>query len=168
MNLKAMLLGLLVQQSLVNMREVSERRLAFNKAKEYADNLGKPLLVVGTPRLGHLHHPCGDVTIDTDPRKLPYCNTELADVRDIPYPDRYFGAAFVSHVLEHLPTIQDAYEALDELHRVADKVFVVSPSKMSLIAQLHPDHHLWVTSIGDDFIIQQRGIRPIKAVVLTE
>jgi len=149
-------------QVIVNLQESIERRQVYDEARAYADNTGKPLLVIGTPKFGHFHHPCGDVTVDINPEMAKYCNTEIADIRSIPYPDRYFGAAFVSHVLEHLSTIADAYEALDELHRVADRIFIVSPHKTSFIAWIHPEHHLWVRADGDDFIIEQRGRKPAK------
>lgn len=160
--IKEALIGVTVAETLVRIAEVIERKQAFIKARYYADGIGKPLLVVGTPRLGWLYHPCGDATIDINPKKAKYCNTQIADVRDLPYPDQYFGAAFVSHVLEHLPTVADAYIALDELHRVAHRVFVVSPHKICLMAWLIPDHYLWVTPHGEDFIIEQRSRKRAK------
>lgn len=146
--------GLVARESLQQVMELNERNLAFDRARQYADHLGKPLLVVGAPK-HRLSHPCGDVTIDI--QEHGWCDVEIADVRDIPYPSAYFGAAHISHIVEHLPTINDALLALDELHRVADKVFVISPHKTSLIAWLVPSHHLWVTSMGDELIIEQRG-----------
>lgn len=147
---------LAIQQVMEHLRELDQRRVDFQQARDYSDSVGKPLLVVGTPKFV-FNHPCGDVTIDINPDVAKWCDTEIADVRAIPYPDQYFGAAFISHVLEHLPTVQDAYDALEELHRVAEKVFVVSPSKLILVAWLHPEHHLWVTPDGEGFIIEQRG-----------
>lgn len=159
--IKELLIGAAAFQAIQHVREVQERRNTFIQARNYADSIGKPLLVVGTPTFV-FNHPCGDVTIDIAPSKAKWCNTEIADVRAIPYPDQHFGSAFASHVLEHLPTVEDAYKALDELHRVANEVFVASPSKLSLPAWLHPDHHLWVTADGDDFIIEQRRKKPAK------
>ena len=154
--IKLLLAGIAIREGICQMIEVSERRKIFNQARQYADNVGKPLLVVGAPKL-RFNHPCGDVTIDISPAMARFCNGEVADVRAIPYPDDSFGAAFCSHVLEHLATVDDAGKALDELERVADKVFVASPSKSSLSAWLNPNHHLWVTSSGDGFILEQRG-----------
>lgn len=160
--IKQILLGVAAFETFVRIAEIVERQKAFTQARTYADGDDKPLLVVGTPRLGWLYHPCGDVTIDINPTRAKYCDTQIADVRDIPYPNRYFGAAFVSHVLEHLPTVADAYTALGELDRVAEKVFVVSPHKSCLYAWIHPDHYLWLTQDGDDFIIEQRHRKPAK------
>lgn len=159
--IKGILIVAAAFQAVVYMRAVQERRDVFTQARNYADNVGKPLLVVGTPKFV-FNHPCGDVTIDIDPRTTRWCNTQIADVRDIPYPGKYFGAAFASHVLEHLPTVAEAYKALDELHRVADEVFVVVPSKLSLPAWLHPQHHLWVTPDSEGYIIEQRGRKQAK------
>jgi hypothetical protein len=154
--IKALLLGVAIREGLTQMVEVKERRKIFTQARSYADQVGKPLLVVGAPKL-QFNHPCGDVTIDISPEMAKFCDAEIADVRNIPYPNGYFGAAFASHILEHLSTIEDACKALDEMERVADKVFVVSPSKMSMLAWANPNHHLWVTSSGDGYLIEQRG-----------
>jgi len=149
------LAGLLVREAYVGMQGINERQMIFRQARSYADSIGKPLLVVGTPRWG-FNHPCGDVTIDIQPGVGRYCDVEIADVRDIPYPSGHFGAAYVSHVLEHLPTIEDASRALDELERVADKVFTVSPDKNSLLAWGYPGHYLWINPSGDGYVIEQR------------
>lgn len=136
--------------------ELRERREVFAQARAYADSVGKPLLVVGAPKRAYKNHPCGDVTIDNSPDVLASCPYEIADVRNIPYPDKYFGTSFCSHVLEHLATIGDARRALAEMERVSDKVFVVSPHKESLAAWLHPEHHLWLDENDKEFIIEQR------------
>ena len=153
---KIILAGLVAREGMQQAVELGERRRVFNQAREYADSIGLPLLVVGTPKWG-FNHPCGDVTIDIQPGLGGNCEVEIADVRSIPYPTGYFGAAYASHVLEHLPTVDDAVMALDELERVAEKVFVVSPHKSSIAAWLYPGHHLWITASGDGYIIEQRG-----------
>lgn len=150
-----LLLGLLVYEGIIQLDELAERQRVFQQARDYADSVRKPLLVVGAPMFS-VNHPCGDVTIDISPEKAAMCNGEVADVRNIPYPDKYFGAAFASHVLEHLETVKDARIAISELHRVADKVFIVVPSKWSLAAWLYPEHHLWLTPGNGSFIIEQR------------
>lgn len=154
---KTLLVGVGIREGIQQVIEVQERRQIFEQARSYADVVGKPLLVVGTPKSFSHNHPCGDVTIDIDPSIPTECEVEIADVRAIPYPDHYFGAAFCSHVLEHLPTIEDAMKALDEMERVANRVFTVSPHKSSLAAWLNSDHHLWVIPSGDGYIIEQRG-----------
>ena len=152
----ALFVGAVILESIIVMTEIKERHQIYAQARSYADSLGKPLLVIGSPKVRSMHG-CGDVTIDSDPNVLTYCDFEIGDIRDIPYPDGYFGAAFVSHVLEHLPTVEDAFKALDELERVSDRVFTVSPHKTSILALINTDHHLWVTPSGDGYIIEQRG-----------
>lgn len=153
---KLLLGGVISRELICQMIEVEERHQVFNQAREYADSVSKPLLVVGAPKFG-FNHPYGDVTIDISPSVPTPYDYEIADVREIPYQDKYFGAAHVSHILEHLPTIEDACRALDELERVAEKVFVVSPHKHSLMAWINPNHHLWVIPSGGGYVIEQRG-----------
>lgn len=167
--IKWIIASLAVREGFQQLVEAGERKMIFKQAEDYSNFLQKPLLVVGPPRLS-MYHGCGDVTIDITESES-FCDVEIADVRDIPYPDRYFGASYVSHVLEHLPAIEDAFQALDELERVSDRVFVVSPHKTSLIASIHPGHHLWVTPSGDGYIIEQRGeakTKPSSYVIAME
>lgn len=152
---KLFLAGLVAREGVMALQQIYDRQKIFRQARTYADRVNKPLLVVGTPKWG-LYHPCGDVTIDIGPGWGQACDVEIADVRDIPYPSEYFGAAYVSHVLEHLPTIEDAFIALDELERVADKVFTVSPGKGMIVNWAYPGHYLWVTPSGDGYVIEQR------------
>ena len=56
--------------------------------------------------------------------------------------------AYVSHVIEHLPTVEDAGLAMYELRRVADHVVIVSPHWFDIINQFHPGHHLIVEPEG--------------------
>lgn len=129
----SLLAGAGVREAVQQHIEHNERVEVFQRAREYADSVGRPLLAVGVPRSAFPWHPCGDVNIDIDPNASTHCHYEVADIRDIPYRDRYFGAAYASHVLEHLPSVDDATQALNELHRVADRVFIVSPHKSSIV-----------------------------------
>lgn len=79
-------------------------------------------------------------------------------MRDLPFPDGAFGAAFCSHVLEHLPSPQDAVRAWEELHRVADAVWVLVPRPFDLPGWLAPDHKLWVRVHEDG--IEARPMKP--------
>lgn len=139
----------------------AERTQKYNQGLAYSRAAGKPLLVVGTPGRYFRAHPCGSVTLDLNPMVLRQCpqGGEVADVRAIPYPPSYFGAAFVSHVMEHLPSVEDAILAWGELHRVADQVLVAGPSPLNLIARLVPDHCLWAWQIPDGSLyIQHREL----------
>jgi SAM-dependent methyltransferase len=145
-------LSLLGWQAKVGLTQVRERNDKYALAWHIAREAGKPMLVVGgpygSPIAGGLFnlkaHGCGDVCLDIDPRACQGCQTVVADVRDIPFSDRYFGSALASHVIEHLPAIDDAVQAINELYRVADEVFIASPRKDSIIAWLVPSHHLWI------------------------
>lgn len=152
-----------ISQAAALSAETKQRRQAYVAASEVAKLSGKPLLVAGGPwgsssvRLLPPRHGCGAVCVDLSPRACAGCNFIQADIRDIPLPDGYAGAAIASHIIEHLPTVADAEDALDELHRVADQVFIAYPNKLNLIAWLSPEHHLWVRQLHDGRMeIEQR------------
>lgn len=107
--------------------EFSDRYKKFRQARAFARAAGKPLLVVGRPGNNRIKvYTGGDVTIDLDPGVLKDCPQGgcVADVRSIPFHDGHFGAAFVSFVLDYMPSVPDFEKAMAELHRVADRVFV--------------------------------------------
>ena len=142
-----------------------DRDRKYELARAYADHVGKPLLVVSGPygatgfrrALNLPAHGFGDVCIDIAPEAcIDSAQYVEADVRSIPYPDKFFGAAFASHCLEHLPTAQDAIDAVNELNRVADIVLVAYPTPESMVACLVPDHWLWLYQEGNTLYIKQR------------
>jgi len=146
-------------------RHVTEKRRGWQIAQSLAN--GKPILVVGAPKTRLFGHPCGDVAIDINPG-ISYCpNIEKGDIREIPYPDKSFGVAFVSHVLEHLETVEDAEKAIAELHRVAENVVVIQPHIDSIANWLSPEHHLVVEpggiSVNGSFRIRPMRRRGIMA-----
>jgi ubiquinone/menaquinone biosynthesis C-methylase UbiE len=124
------------------------------------------MLVAGGPWGGHSlrrrlklpAHSKGDVCIDINPNAiLDYPNGIVANVTSLPFPDKTFGAAFASHLLEHLPDTTSAKQALAELNRVADAVFIAYPSRQSLAAWLIRDHHIWVWQKDETAYLKQRG-----------
>jgi len=138
----------------------------YNAAFARAIKEGKPLLVAGGPwgvtrtrrRLNKPAHGKGDVCLDIDRRALgDHPKGVVANVTHIPFADKSFGAVFASHLLEHLPTVEAAGQALAELNRVAEAVFIVCPSRQSVSGWLIPDHHLWVWQKDDKTYIRQRG-----------
>ena len=151
-------------EGIIQLKENSDRSTVYQEAQIYADSLNKPLLVVGGPlggkvrgTLGIRSHGYGDVCIDIDPGAcIGAPEAVVGDIRSIPYSDKYFGAVFVSHVLEHLPTVEDCEMAIEELNRVADKAFLCVPSKASFFAWFVPDHHLWITESNGNLRIEQR------------
>ena len=153
-------------QLAVWLSEIQDKNKKYRAASAYALEMGKPLLVVGGPwgnkRLRHWlkmpAHSNGDVCLDIDRRAIdshPY--GIVASVTHIPLSDKSIGTAFASHLLEHLPTIDDAKKALAELNRVAEAVFIAYPSRQSIAAWIISDHHLWVWQKGNTIYLRQRG-----------
>lgn len=87
------------------------------------------------------------INIDVVPRKVP--NFQLADVRNLPFPDKSFDCLLASHLLEHLP-ITDVPKAMGEMRRVVKdpkRIYIVLPSAWFPQTHLHPTHH-WVPIRG--------------------
>jgi len=114
--------------------------LVFEAARKASVACGKPLLNVGCKRS---YTERSDVNLDVVPRNVPHFIR--GDIQDLSmFSDKQFGAVYASHVLEH---VQDPEVALAELHRVAEKVFVITPLPIFPWAWFHPDHRwiLWHT-----------------------
>jgi len=122
---------------------VRDRARGYDRAQTAARAVDKPLLIVGAP---HGQYPCGeaaaaDVVLDLDSRTARECpNFVQSSAESIPFPDKHFGAAYVSHVIEHCCDPK-AVEA--ELHRVADRVIVCYPRWWRLVTWLVPGH-VWI------------------------
>ncbi len=120
--------------------ENGERDRVFGQAHARARRLRKPLLnagcgalkpIGGFPRAIHE----SNVNLDIVPQDVP--RFVLGSIQDIAYPDKYFGAVFCCHVLEH---IEDLDAGLRELHRVADYLYVITPRAIWPRTWLQPDH----------------------------
>jgi hypothetical protein len=146
--------------------ETRDKNRKYKAASAYAQERNKLLLVAGGPwgtkqtrRLLNMPaHGSGNVCLDINRCAIdghPY--GVIANVTHIPFSDKSFGAAFASHLLEHLPDVDSAEKALAELSRVAEAVFIVSPSRQSIAAWVIPDHHLWVWQKGNTTYLKQRG-----------
>jgi len=153
-------------QLVVWLGETRDKNEKYKAASAYSMDRDKPLLVAGGPwgitrRRHWLRMPAhgnGDVCLDIDYSAITHHpKGVIASVTHIPFSDKSFGAAFASHMLEHLSTTDDAKKALAELNRVADAVFIVSPSRQSIAGWAIPDHHLWVWQKGKTIYISQRG-----------
>lgn len=148
------LLLLVVAELVPAAAEQIEAWTRYRRARALADRHGKPLLVVGGPYGLALHrwirwpaHGSGDVCVDLDPRAANRKSTAAfvrADVQRLPFGDKQFGAAFCSHLLEHLPNAAACLEGWWELHRVADEVVCVFPHRWHPAAVVAPGHKLWV------------------------
>jgi hypothetical protein len=159
------LLGVVVWQLVVWSGEIAQKNKSYRAAVLCSKKLGKPLLVAGGPWsnrgirrwLNMPAHGDGDVCLDIERRAFEgHPRGLVADVTQIPFSDKAFGAVFASHLLEHLPSVYSANRALDELSRVADRIFIVYPSRQSVGAWLHRGHHLWVWQKDDIIYIKQR------------
>lgn len=164
-------LSIVAWQMLVWLGEIRDKREKYRMALSCARNSGKPLLIAGGPYgsqkfrrlLKIAAHGGGDVCLDIDRNAVAgHPQPVVASVTHIPFGDKVFGAVFASHLLEHLPSVDRAKQALNELSRTADAVFIVSPSRQSLSAWLHPDHHLWVWQEGDKTFLEERHKRGKK------
>ncbi|MBI2329608.1 MAG: methyltransferase domain-containing protein [Chloroflexi bacterium] len=159
-------LGVAGWQLVVWLSEIQDKNKKYKAASSYARERGKLLLVAGGPwgckrarRLLKMPaHGSGDICLDIDRRAVDGCpNGLVADVTHLPFPDKSFGAAFASHLLEHLASTEDGNQALAELNRVAEAVFIVSPSRQSIPGRVIPDHHLLVWQKGNATCIKQKG-----------
>ena len=159
-------LGISGWQLAVWLGETQDKNKKYKAASAYALKRNKPLLIAGGPwgarRTRHLlkmpAHGNGDVCLDIDPKAIEgHPNGVIADITHIPFSDKSFGAAFASHLLEHLPSTDEAKKALAELNRTAEAVFIAYPSRQSIAGWVIPDHHLWVWQKGNETYLQQRG-----------
>ena len=147
--------------------ETRDKDKKYKAAVKRALENKKPLLVVGGPwgcRPVTRHffkkpaHGGGDVCLDINAEALTgHPAPVVASVTDIPFADNTFGAVFISHVMEHLPTVAAAEKALNEMNRVADAVYIVYPSRQSIPGWMIRDHHLWVWQKGTKTFVRQRG-----------
>ncbi len=111
-----------------------EKNALIKDARAYADSSGKPLLNYGCYNTSF-----GDVNADIYPRNV----TNFALINPdfpLPFPDNFFGSTVCSHVLEH---VEDPWQTLNELTRVSDRVYLLTPLPIFLGAWLTPSHK-WV------------------------
>jgi ubiquinone/menaquinone biosynthesis C-methylase UbiE len=80
-----------------------------------------------------------DVNMDIAQKEVS--NFIIGDVQNMwMFHDKQFGAVYASHVLEH---VENPEETLEELHRVADSVFIITPLPCWPTAWLGPGHK-WI------------------------
>lgn len=131
----------LVYEGFIQAIELEERHHYYRLARDYCSEVSKPLLRIGMRR-SPLEPPNGDVTLDIDPSVERVSGGVLGDVRAMPFAGKQFGVCFNEHVLEHLRTASDVQVAVAECCRVADYAILLAPSPYSIVANLHPGHHL--------------------------
>lgn len=107
---------------------------AAREARAYADGVGKPMGDIGCGTPGSsvrvaLFGPTvkADVRCDPSADKSTACGPDTTcycDAYHLDFPDRYFGSVLASHFLANLDRPEDA---LAELLRVSDRVYIVLP-----------------------------------------
>ena len=169
----AVLAAVGIWQLVVWMIEIQDKNRKYRVADNYAREKAKPMLVVPGPWgvksarrwFNKPAHGGGDVCLDIDRRAVSgHPCAVVGSVTHIPFSDSTFGAVFVSHLLEHMSTTTDAVQALNELNRVADVVFLVCPSRQSIAGWVIPEHKLWVWQKGDKTYLKQRGVSGVQEV----
>ncbi len=166
-------IGLVGWQLIVWFGEIRDKNRKFAAAKAQSSQTNKPLLVCGGPwgskpfrRLLHMPaHRGGDYCLDIDRHAVDgEPNSVVASVTQVPFVDKSFGAVFASHLLEHMPDIATAKQALAELNRISDAVFIACPSRQSLIARMMLEHHVWVWQEDGRIYLKLKG-KPGEPVV---
>jgi len=135
--------------------QASERSRALREAYSYARRVKKRVLNAGCGSLP----PYGDVNLDITP--LPVPNFVLGNIEDMPFEDKEFGACVASHVLEH---VDDPKRALEECHRVADRVWIIAPPWWDAGTWLTPTHR-WI--IVKSSPLKYRPYTPLPAWFIT-
>jgi hypothetical protein len=142
----------LIYQGTITVGENFERHGYYNQARQYCIAVRKPLLVVGMKRF-FWQPPNGDVTVDLDPAVEELPGGVCADICDLPFVNKQFGAVFCPHVLEHLQTAEDVKKAVDECTRVAHRSYFLCPSPYSITANLFAaSHHqrIWFNQVANE------------------
>jgi SAM-dependent methyltransferase len=99
-------------------------------ARNFADSLNKSMLNISCGKTDF-----GDINADVIDRSVR--NFLLYDPdRPLPFVDKYFGSVYSSHTLER---VKDPVFFLNELERVADKVFLVLPD-LWMISAFEPSN----------------------------
>lgn len=110
-----------------------EKNLATEEAYKYARARGKPVLDFGCGV-----RPRGDYNVDVKLRAAPnFIRIHSFEAPRLPFPEKFFGSALALHVLEHT---SNPAQALEELEKVAEKVYVLTPKPYWIMSWLHPDH----------------------------
>ena len=138
--------AVVLSQVCVGFYQSASRWGRYQQARSQANALGKPLLVVGGPygdgalrRTFHMKaHGFGDVCTDIDPKACQGApEIVTADIINLPFEDKEFGAVFVGHVFNHLG-LADKRMAWQEVNRVANTVYHSEQSKWWLMGRIFP------------------------------
>lgn len=126
--------------------------IIFNRLRKEEMKTGKPILNVGaglpqSSLRAQILGPTlwGDINTDIAASREAPCPKNsvcYADAHHLPYPDKYFSAAFAAHVIEH---VTNPVQAIHELNRVADRVYLYQPAWWAPHTWLYTDHKWYIT-----------------------
>jgi len=134
--------GLGLGEGIFFVKGLSENHSSYNKARQYCDSVGKPLLRIGLHR-APWEPPNGDYTLDIDPIVQQVPGGVWGDERQMPFTDKQFGCCFNENTLEHLHTANDVQLAVNECVRVADFTILIFPDPRRIHSTfMCPDHNL--------------------------
>lgn len=116
-------------------RRANLRSATYKAARQRANELGRPLIVVGAPDGGvTAGYPCGDVTIDMAPSKCPG-----ALQLDITEPLPFMDDSYVVVVMCVLEYVDDVEAAIAELTRISGgNLYVVRVEPWTLTSIFYP------------------------------
>lgn len=113
-----------------------EKNVVTKEAYNYARHRGKPVLDFGCGII-----PKGDYNVDITPRKAKnFKQIRAFEKPHLPFPDKFFASALCYHVLEHTNNPQ---HTVNELNRVAERVFIITPNPFWWRTWLHFGHK-WI------------------------
>jgi len=113
-----------------------EKNKVTIQAYRYAKKRGKPVLDFGCGFRSR-----GEYNVDVKPRNAPnFIQIQSFESPRLPFPDKFFASALALHVLEHTYNPENA---LKELRRVAERVYMLTPKPIWILTYLHPDHK-WI------------------------
>lgn len=113
-----------------------EKNLVTEEAYKYARARDKPVLDFGCG-----FRPRGDYNVDVKPRSAPnFIRIQSFARPQLPFSDKFFGSALAFHVIEHTSNPENAVR---ELRRTAEKVFILTPKPFWIMSWLQPDHQ-WI------------------------
>ena len=67
--------------------------------------------------------------LDVVKSRYPSINTQLADARRLPWPDKHFDIVFSNAVIEHVGDFADQRQMASEIMRVGKRWFVTTPNR---------------------------------------